>query len=65
MAARSEREPLSGYLFITHLQDTDGNGRIDEHDQPMLTRVALGDTVARVVVPEAMIEAIRGIVSGR
>ena len=63
--ARGEREPLSGDLFFTHRQDTDGSGTIDEHDQPMLMRVALGDTVARTVVPAAMIEVIRGIVFGR
>jgi hypothetical protein len=60
--ARGEREPLSGDLFFTHRQETDGNGTIDEHDQPLLMRVALDDTVARTVVPAAMIEVIRGIV---
>lgn len=43
-------EPLSGDLFGTMCQDTDGDGKITEYDQPELFRMALGDTASRSVV---------------
>lgn len=44
------REPLSGDFFGTMCQDTDGDGKITEYDQPELFRMALGDTASRSVV---------------
>jgi len=64
VAPTSYREPLSGDLFGTVTRDTDGDGRITEYDRPALFRVALGDTTARMVVPDSVMARIEGIVFG-
>ena len=58
------REPLSGDLFGTIVRDTDLDGAITEYDQPALFRMAIGDTVAMPVVPEAIVSKVHNIVFG-
>lgn len=59
------REPVSGDFFGTVMYDVDKDGQITEYDRPELFRLAIGDTVARSVVPREMVERLEGIVFGR
>ena len=58
------REPMSGDLFGTVVDDTDGDGEITEYDRHELFRVAIGDTSARAVVSKSTIAEIEDIVYG-